>query len=115
MLPSLPPTASTVAHESEAFKCGRQEFSRTLSAWGLGEGEDLWRGVFHRTASRALQDRNLPAECQPGTYLADSESEATWSDIFKDLKGRGLHVRSGPPTVRANVPARKARARSSGG
>lgn len=25
-----------------------------------------------------------------GTYLADSESEATWSDVFKDLKGRGL-------------------------
>ena len=25
-----------------------------------------------------------------GTYLADSESEATWSDVFKDLRGRGL-------------------------
>ena len=25
-----------------------------------------------------------------GTYLGDSESEATWSDVFKALKGRGL-------------------------
>jgi len=25
-----------------------------------------------------------------GTYVADSESEATWGDVFKDLKGRGL-------------------------
>jgi len=25
-----------------------------------------------------------------GTYLGDSESEATWGDVFKDLKARGL-------------------------
>jgi putative transposase len=25
-----------------------------------------------------------------GTYVADSESEATWGDVMKDLKGRGL-------------------------
>jgi transposase-like protein len=44
--------------------------SQVVLVW-LGIGEDGRREVL-------------------GTYLADSEREAAWSDVFKDLKGRGL-------------------------